>query len=420
MSLATTKPTLEIKPIAELQAMEGQQVATFVELEEPDVWQDIVSYQLLDAPEGAELNPKTGHFQWTPSEEQAPGRHEIRLSVIAQGNEQEKHVATFWIAVAEQNLPPDVTPIEDVSLDPGESWQTTIKAVDPDKPPNKLKFALRQAPRGASLDEATGELSWTPQDADAGKTVRFSVRVYEDSVRPKRSEVSFDVAVSKPSRPRDGVIADLEEQGLQVFWKEGEFEHTFKGDGSTLIVDGEEMRIIEYLEPDSARQDAIRLATRRGKLQMPELPESWAGPMRYLQRDDVLLVYGGLNQEVYEKLSTVMGEPLESGGPPRNTSNPLTTIEEPEGFGPFTAEDGLKILEQYENGQLFKTRNYCATAGNLRSPFSTGASAHPGRGLGGRHGYDAGVARCPYGYQGRAVYGHRSQDGRYAAGLDIV
>jgi hypothetical protein len=359
MWLAAPSPSLEIKPIAELQAMEGKPVATVVQLQDPDPWQGAVSFRLLDAPEGAELDAKSGRFTWTPSETQAPGRHEIRVSVTADNEQQQEQLATFWIAVAESNVPPDVTPVEDLSLDPGEPWQVTIEAVDPDQPPDQLRFALRRAPKGATIDETTGQLNWTPSETDAGKTVSFVVRVSEGRVRSKHTEISFNVAVTKPLRPRDPIIAALQNEGLNVFWKEDAFQHSFQGSGSILIVDGEETRIIEYTEPDSARQDAIRIAGRRESVQMPELPDSWAGPTRYLQRDNVLLVYGGLNQQVYEKIAGVMGESLESDRPSRTGSNPLTTVEEePEQFGPFTLEDGTRILELYENGQLFKTRQY--------------------------------------------------------------
>ncbi len=350
--------------------MEGRQVSTFIELVEPDSGKDKVVFQLVQAPDGSQLDPQSGEFRWTPTEQQAPGRHEIRVRATSGSQPEERQETTFWIAVAEQNSAPEIQPIEDVALDPGEAWQIVVQATDRDEPPSALRYELGRGPKGASIDAATGLLSWTPQESDAGRNVRFSVRVLEDGIRPKRAEVSFQASVREPARPRDRVIADLEQQGLKVFWKEDRFEHAFQGSGSTLLIDGEEFRMIEYVESDAARQDGIRIATRREELQMPETPDSWAGPLRYLQRDDVLLVYGGLKQEVYEKIAGVMGEPLESEKAiPTPSSSPAVQVAEAERFGRFAADDGSQILELYENGQLFKTRSYALLRGIFARRF---------------------------------------------------
>ena len=73
-------------------------------------------------------------------------------------------------------------------------------ASDVDSPANTLTFSLDPgAPTGAEINPTNGVFTWTPIEADAGRTNIVSVRVTDDGVPNLSQAVSFAiVVVSRP------------------------------------------------------------------------------------------------------------------------------------------------------------------------------------------------------------------------------
>ena len=79
------------------------------------------------------------------------------------------------------NFLPDLSPLEDMFLLPGENLQFSLNATDMDD--NILTYDAFGLPNGSHFDVSSGIFSWTPQNSDAGvHTVGFSVsdNMYED------------------------------------------------------------------------------------------------------------------------------------------------------------------------------------------------------------------------------------------------
>jgi hypothetical protein len=63
--------------------------------------------------------------------------------------------------------------------------------------PEPLTFGLVNPPDGASIDPATGLLTWTPGEFDGGRTQSLTVRVTDSGNPPFSVETSFNVLVSE-------------------------------------------------------------------------------------------------------------------------------------------------------------------------------------------------------------------------------
>jgi hypothetical protein len=97
------------------------------------------------------------------------------------------------------NYPPTLAPIADSTIHAGCLLAVTNSATDPAVPPHPLAFSLDPgAPAGATIDPATGVISWPTTAASAGTTNTITVRVTQ-ATSPNLSDVkSFTVVVAPP------------------------------------------------------------------------------------------------------------------------------------------------------------------------------------------------------------------------------
>jgi pectin methylesterase-like acyl-CoA thioesterase len=94
------------------------------------------------------------------------------------------------------NTAPTLSPISDVSINPGQTLIITNDAFDPDVPPQTLSFALPVAPTGAGIDTNTGIFTWRPLVAQAGTANPVTVQVSDDGSPVLSASQSFTVAVN--------------------------------------------------------------------------------------------------------------------------------------------------------------------------------------------------------------------------------
>jgi len=164
------------------------------------------------APAGAGVNATNGLFTWTPTEAQGPATNQLEMIVIDDGVPSLSATQVFSVVVNEVNLPPQLTPIADRSLHAGMSLVISNSATDPDLPPNILTYSLDAgAPPTATMEPATGVLTWETMEADAGSTNAITVRVTDNGVPALDDAKSFAVTVA--GRP---VIQSIEATNSQV------------------------------------------------------------------------------------------------------------------------------------------------------------------------------------------------------------
>ena len=150
-------------------------------------------FGLEGAPAGATINQWTGQFSWTPTEAQAPGNYVITVRVTDDGSPPASATTSFRIIVGEPNAAPTIAGIPDRTV----VWGTVITAIasasDPDN--NELRFSLEGAPSGATINEGTGQFSWTPTEAQAPGNYVITVRVTDNGSPPASATTTFTVVV---------------------------------------------------------------------------------------------------------------------------------------------------------------------------------------------------------------------------------
>ncbi|NLH75142.1 MAG: hypothetical protein GX456_19015 [Verrucomicrobia bacterium] len=160
-----------------------------------------LTFVLLDGPTGLTLDPVTGVATWQPGEDQGGGTYTISVMVTDDGVPPLSDTKSFQVIVNEVNAPPVLSAIADRTIDVGQTVSVFCVAVDPDIPVNTLTWQLVEGSTGATINAATGELTWTSEQSHAGQTFRFTVRVTDNGTPPLSDQTSFQVSVNPVPAP---------------------------------------------------------------------------------------------------------------------------------------------------------------------------------------------------------------------------
>ena len=166
---------------------------------DPDVPANTLTFSLVSAPPGINLDSSTGILTWTPTEAQGPGSYPITIRVTDNGSPSMSDTKGFTVTVNEVNSPPGIPSIGDQSALPGAQLKLTIVATDTDLPANLLTFSLDSgAPAGAVIDPTTGVFTWTLPTNQVPGTYPVTVRVTDDGVPSMSNTMSFNITVVPP------------------------------------------------------------------------------------------------------------------------------------------------------------------------------------------------------------------------------
>ena len=155
---------------------------------------DPLTYSASALPEGAIFDSSTHTFTWAPA---AAGTYrDIIFSVTDNTYTVTKSI---WIFVNDVNAP-ELNPITEKHIRPGQLLSFTISAMDPDTPQSSLIYSVSNNPPGSSLTGQT--FTWVPAPAQ-GPTPPDTAREYRD--------VMFTVS--------DGVSSDT--KGMWIFVEAG-------------------------------------------------------------------------------------------------------------------------------------------------------------------------------------------------------
>jgi large repetitive protein len=183
---------------------------------DPQSPNDVLTFTLdPGAPDGATIDPVTGIFRWTPSENQGPGKHSITVRVTDDGIPMLTDARTFLIQVREVNRPPELGPLADLTIHAGAAVQLNIPVSDPDLPGNQLFIWLDEAPPSATLNALEGRFTWISSFADAGASFPVVVRVVDDGTPPLSVADGFTISVLDPLRI---VTVAVTEGGVTLQW----------------------------------------------------------------------------------------------------------------------------------------------------------------------------------------------------------
>lgn len=145
------------------------------------------------APAGAFLDPATGGFSWTPTEEEGPASYNFSI-IVSDGELSSEQGLT--ITVDEVNQPPVITSEAHTVARVGEKYVYHLKAADADLPANTLIYEVVEIPGWLMFDPDTQILSGTPDEGlkDETYTVQWQV---EDGFETVVQE--FSIQLEKPT-----------------------------------------------------------------------------------------------------------------------------------------------------------------------------------------------------------------------------
>lgn len=106
-------------------------------------------------------------FFWEPSSDDV-GSHSVEI--IASTSDGRSSSTSFNIHVRSFNSPPRFTPVRPVSIPVDEPFSLPLNAVDPDGiNKDMIRFLGVNLPKGATIDESSGIVRWTPTARQVGE-----------------------------------------------------------------------------------------------------------------------------------------------------------------------------------------------------------------------------------------------------------
>jgi hypothetical protein len=154
------------------------------------------------APLNAMIDPITGFFSWTPTEDQGPSNYTITVRVTDSGSPSLSDSETVQITVREIDRPPLLDPIGDRNVPEGGTVSFTAVASETDEPFQPRSFRLDPgAPAGAMIDPITGKFTWATDEFNGPGEYHVTVRVLQDSDASLNDFETFTIRVDEVNTP---------------------------------------------------------------------------------------------------------------------------------------------------------------------------------------------------------------------------
>lgn len=174
-----------------------------------DAEAEALVYSLTVAPSGMLIDGVTGVIRWTPS---AAGSYEVEVRVTDARGAYTLQRYTL-VVQAPANRAPTITSTPSSTASPGRAYTYLVDATDPDN--DALSVLLPVKPAGMVLNEANGQITWTPTSAQVGShpvqvqvidgrggtaTQSFNIVVTADAVNRLPSITSTPSTTASPGR----------------------------------------------------------------------------------------------------------------------------------------------------------------------------------------------------------------------------
>lgn len=195
--------------ISDQTVSEGSLLTFTAHASDSDTPAQTLTFSLSSAPPGATIDPATGVFTWTPTEEQGPGSYALTVVVTDNGSPALSASRTFNVTVNEVNSAPALDAIPDQTVNEGATLNFTAHATDSDLPAQTLTYSLSSAPTGAAIDPNTGVFSWIPTEAQGPGTYPVTVVATDNGPGALTASRTFNVTVAEVnSAPQFTPISD--------------------------------------------------------------------------------------------------------------------------------------------------------------------------------------------------------------------
>ncbi|SFK25795.1 putative Ig domain-containing protein [Lysobacter sp. cf310] len=144
-----------ITSVPPLRALDNTPYRYPVTAEDIDVG-DVLTYSLVNAPDGMRIDPATGLIEWSPGVDQA-GEHPVTVAVTDRAGASDAQ--SFVVVVERSNRPPLIvtSPVHDAPE--LEGYLYPLRAQDPDLG-DLLRYQLLKRPDGMTIASDTGDIAW--------------------------------------------------------------------------------------------------------------------------------------------------------------------------------------------------------------------------------------------------------------------
>ncbi|MBN1409089.1 MAG: tandem-95 repeat protein [Calditrichaceae bacterium] len=174
-----------------------------------------LTYDAQGLPDGAQFNPQTRVFAWTPTYEQS-GVYTVDFAIMdpAGGVYRDASVLT----VNHIDRKPVLEPVANQIVNENELLTVTLSGSDPDmEDQNALSYHAQNLPKGAGFDPQTATLSWTPTYDQSGA---YASLLFIFKAGALSDSITFNVTVNHVNRPPvlDAIVdAQVDENKLLKF-----------------------------------------------------------------------------------------------------------------------------------------------------------------------------------------------------------
>jgi hypothetical protein len=184
----------ELSPVGQQTVAENTPLTITFQGSDPDIEDNgKLAFSGSNLPQGATLNPASGTFSWTPDYTQA-GSYQISITLTDAGGLTAE--LTVPVEVTDVNRPPQLQPVEAITIDEGETYSFNLSATDEDTD-NQLTYSISNLPDGAELDENSGQFSWTP-DFDQAGTYTLTATASDGT---EESATTISLTINDVNRP---------------------------------------------------------------------------------------------------------------------------------------------------------------------------------------------------------------------------
>lgn len=167
-----------------------------------------LSFSLVGQPAGASIDATTGVFTWTPTEAQG-GTGTLYSFTVRVTDGEATTDAVVSLSVNEVNQNPTLGAIASQTVTLGGTLTFKAMGSDADVPFQTLKYSLAGAPAGATINEDTGDFSWTPTASQVGAVYSFNIIVTDSMGGHAEQTVSVAVAYSW-----SGILSPVQDGGV--------------------------------------------------------------------------------------------------------------------------------------------------------------------------------------------------------------
>jgi Ca2+-binding RTX toxin-like protein len=179
-----------LNPVGNQSVDEETQLTINVTATDDDV-NDILTFSLLNEPEGASIDGATGAFSWTPTEAQGPGNYTFTIQVCDDGSPTLCAEETISVTIHEVNVAP-IANSQSVTTEEDTPVTILLSGSDADIPANTLTFVIVTGPTFGTLSGTAPNLTYTPNPGFSGSD-SFTFHINDGTVNSAPATISLTI-----------------------------------------------------------------------------------------------------------------------------------------------------------------------------------------------------------------------------------